>query len=397
MSPATPTVRRVVVAGGGIGGLSMAIALCRAGVEVVVLERAPQFSEAGSGLVLSPNGMKAVAALGADVDFDVRAAGKVYGAGHVSRFLTASGKPLAQVSFADSERTWDAPTMGILRSRLQDVLLKYAVNSGADVRTGAAVTGYTADPDTVVVSLSDGATVECDLLVGADGLRSVVRSALLRDGAPTYRGFTAVRGVAPAPESDPDGFIGYGRGTVLFAAAVGGGQVYWVASITAPPEVWPRKDIRTAHRDVLGLLDRWHSAAVGMVAASDPAACVLTDVYDRNPVSAWHDGRVVLLGDAAHPMVYTLGQGANTTMEDAVVLASHLRREERLDAALARYTADRAPRLATIVKQSRMIGTMSQLHNPIGIWLRNRMMTLMTRFGGVDRQNATVFGWQPPP
>src|SRR5829696_1682242 len=176
------TVRRVVVAGGGIGGLSAAIALRRTGSEVVVLERAAEFPEVGSGLVLSPNGMKAVAALGSDVDDDVRAAGKVYGAGHVSRFLTAGGRRLAQVSFADSERTWGAPIMGILRSRLQDVLLRHAVKSGADLRTGAAVTGYTEGDDTVAASLADGTTVEGDVLVGADGLRSAVRAGLLADG-----------------------------------------------------------------------------------------------------------------------------------------------------------------------------------------------------------------------
>lgn len=395
------TVRRVVVAGGGIGGLSTAIALRRRGIEVVVLERAAEFPEVGSGLVLSPNGMKAVAALGSDVDDDVRAAGKVYGTDHVSRFLTAGGKRLAQVSFADSERTWGAPIMGILRSRLQEVLLRHAVKSGADVRTGAAVTGlqgtgHAGAGGAVAASLADGTTVDGDLLVGADGLRSVVRAGLLADGDPVYRGFTAVRGVGPAPARDPDGFITYGPGTVLFASGVSGAQVYWVASITAPRDVWPRKGNDGAHRDVLALLEGWHPGATALVAASDPAGYVLTDVYDRDCAPTWYGGRVVLLGDAAHPMVYTMGQGANTTLEDAVVLASHLGGTSGLDAALAGYNADRAPRLAKIVKQSRMIGTIGQLRNPVGVSVRNAMMAVMTRTGTMDKQNSAVFGWRPP-
>lgn len=389
-------IRRVIVAGGGIGGLCTAIALRAQGREVVVCERAPEPRLGGSGLVLSPNGMRAIAALDTDLYHDVQAAGAVYGPEHLSRFMTARGGTLAQVSFATSKDTWGEPIMGILRSRLHEVLLRHATKAGATIRTGTAVTSYVDGDGAVTAALADGSSAEGDLLVGADGLRSAVRAVLLGDGEPTYRGFSAVRGVGPAPVDDPHGFIAYGRGLVLFCASVVGGEAYWVASITAPEGIWPGKDTQTAHRDLLARLDRWQPATAALVAESDPASLLVTDIHDRDPVSGWHAGRVVLLGDAAHPMVYTVGQGANTTLEDAVVLAHRLRVAPTVSEALTAYSAERAPRLAKMVRQSRMMGVIGQTSNPVGAWARNRMMSLMTRLGDLDKQNASVFGWTPP-
>jgi salicylate hydroxylase len=218
---------------------------------------------------------------------------------------------------------------------------------------------------------------------------------MLDDGEPVYRGFSAVRGVGQAPPAHPHGFLAYGRGLILFAAATGGGDVYWVASITAPEKTWTSKDGTTAHRDLLALMKGWDPGLTRVVADADPQTLVLTDIYDRNPVTTWHRGRAVLLGDAAHPMVYTMGQGANVTLEDATCLVHHLAHGAALDEALSAYTAERAPRTAKITKQSRMMGSIGQTTNPAAAWFRNRMMTLMTR-GNPDKQNADVFGWQPP-
>ncbi len=391
------TINSVVIAGGGIGGLALAVGLRQLGVEVVVLERAAQFAETGSGLVLSPNGLRAAAALDTDLADDIQAAGHVFGAGHRSRFVTGGGKTLAEVSFAGSGRTWGMPIVSIQRARLQDLLLRHASRKGADVRTGVAVDAVQETGSGVAASAtSTDPPAEAELLVGADGLRSAVRRHLLADSDPTYRGFTAVRGVGPAPAGDPEGFIAYGRGLILFASAIGGGQVYWVASITAPAGVWPAKSAATAHDDLMALLAGWDPELRGVVAGSDPAGHVLTDIYDRDPVETWHRGRVALLGDAAHPMVYTMGQGANTTLEDAAVLAHQLQNTATLDEALNSYTAARAPRTAKIARQSRMMGRIGQQANPVTAWFRDRMMSAMMRFGDLEKQNAEVFGWQPP-
>ncbi|MGH8791957.1 MAG: FAD-dependent oxidoreductase [Stackebrandtia sp.] len=390
------TVQRVLIAGGGIGGLATAVALRRRGVETVVVERAAAFRDVGSGLVLAPNGMKALAALDADLAADVRLHGNVFGPDHDSRFMTSSGKTLSRVSFGDVEKTWGVPVLAILRSKLHDVMLRHALAAGAEIRGGAEVVGYSDGGDAAAATLADGSTVEADLMIGADGVKSAVRRQLLDDGDPEYRGYTAVRGVGKLPASDPHGFLAYGRGLILFAAAIGDGRAYWVASLNSAPDVWPRKTPRTAHGDLTELLAGWHPDLSAMAASADPDECVLTDVVDRDPVGVWHRGRVALLGDAAHPMTYTMGQGANTTLQDAVVLAHHLDADGPLDAALAAYTAERAPQTAKIVKQSRMMGNIGQVANPVGAWFRNRMMTLMGRFGDPDKQNAELYGWTPP-
>lgn len=224
MARVVSMVKRVLIAGGGVGGLAAGIALRRRGVEAVVLERSAQFSETGSGLVLSPNVMKAAHAITPDLAGDVRCAGDAFGAGHTSRFLTASGKTLGTVSFAGAERAWGAPIVAILCSRLHDVLIDHAGRAGVEVRSAAPVTGYREAQGSVSVTLADGAAVDGDLVIGADGLRSAVRSQLLGDGEPLYRGFTAVRGIGRAPAGQPHGFIAYGRGLILFAAAVGAGR-----------------------------------------------------------------------------------------------------------------------------------------------------------------------------
>ncbi|HZA04944.1 MAG TPA: FAD-dependent monooxygenase, partial [Propionibacteriaceae bacterium] len=324
----TWTAAPVVIAGGGIGGLALAIALRRRDVPVVVLERARDFTETGSGIVLAPNGMTALAAIDPALADAVRDAGQVSGArgqsGHVSAFTTASGRVLSQTSFDGAEERWGAPLVSIRRAHLHGVLSAYASRNAVELRTGGAVTGWAESDDGVDVSLADKTSVPGSVLVGADGLRSAVRQQLLGDGPPRYRGISAVRGIGPVSARWPDGFIAYGRGLILFAAAVGAGQVYWVASIRAPEGFWPAMGPGCAHTELMRRLADWDPDLTGVVAAADHDGLVLTDVYDRNPVRRWSRGRAVLIGDAAHPMVYTMGQGANVALEDAATLAVRL-------------------------------------------------------------------------
>jgi len=397
----TWTAAPVVIAGGGIGGLALAIALRRRDVPVVVLERAGAFTETGSGVVLAPNGMTALAAIDPALGETVRKAGKVFGArgetGHVSAFTTSSGRLLSQTSFDGAEERWGAPLVSIRRAGLHAVLSAYAADRGVELRTGQAVTGWAESDSGVDVALTDQTWVRGSVLVGADGLRSAVRQQLLGDGPPKYRGISAVRGIGPVPVRWPDGFIAYGRGLILFAAAVDAEQVYWVASIRAREGLWPAKGPAAAHTELMHRLADWDPDLTGVVAAAELDGLVLTDVYDRNPIHRWSRGRVVLIGDAAHPMVYTMGQGANVALEDAATLAV------RLDPAagpvtpdvLGKFAGERADRAAKIVRQSRLFGRIGHVRNPLAVRLRD---TMMSRMGGGDQEDATaaVMRWQPP-
>lgn len=390
-----PHVRHALVAGAGIGGLAFAVAARRHGLDVTVLERAPAVTGSGSGVVLAPNGMTALDALGDDVGGDVRGAGRVAAPDHRSPFLSSTGRLLAAVSLGDTQRAFGAPTVTILRADLHRVLLDHAHRAGATIEYGGTVESVRDDGGVVTARLADGREVRGDVLVGADGLRSVTRRHVVDDGEPPYRGISAVRGVGPAPAVHPDGFIAYGRGLILFASAISDHEVYWVASVRSAPGVWPAKSPEDARVDLLGAMRGWDPDLRQVVAGSGLTDQLVTDVHDRDPGTVWHRGRVVLLGDAVHPMVYTMGQGANTALEDAVVLAHHLTVAPSVDEAFRRYTADRAPRTAKIVEQSRMLASIGHVRNPLGAWLRDRTMRFAAA-GDPEKANAALFGWRPP-
>jgi salicylate hydroxylase len=389
----------ILVAGGGVAGLAFGIAARRRGLEVAILERGEFGGQPRSGLVLAPNGMKAIRALGGAVEARVRSAGVVSGGvgqtrAHRSDFLTASGGTLGSVSFDGTEERWGAPIVSILRSRLYDVLREEAIEAGVTFRNGTPVDGYTEIGGGVRVGRGTG-ELRSRLLVGADGIRSAVRAQWVGDGEPRYAGYTSVRGVGPAPAGRPDGFLAYGRGVLVFASPVGGGRLYWVATVRSAKRVWPAKSANATRAGLLELLRGWHPDIVDMVAASDEREWVVTDVHDRTPLRKLAGGRIALLGDAAHPMVPTLGQGANAALEDAVVLAHHLATAPTLSRALDEYTAERAGRTRRLVTTSRMIGMIGHVRHPLAVRMRDTMIR-RSMSGDPARQNADIFGWEPP-
>lgn len=143
------------------------------------------------------------------------------------------------------------------------------------------------------------------------------------------------------------------------------------------------------------ILAGWEPVFRGVVEASDPAGWVHTDVHDRDPVTRWSSGRVVLLGDAAHPMVFTMGQGANQALESAATLAHGLTTLPTLDEVLTRYH-ERVERVAGVCRTSRMLGVMAHLRNPVLVWARNTMMRLTMGRSDAMAQNDWLFRWSLP-
>jgi 2-polyprenyl-6-methoxyphenol hydroxylase-like FAD-dependent oxidoreductase len=138
-----------------------------------------------------------------------------------------------------------------------------------------------------------------------------------------------------------------------------------------------------------------YAAVYGSGAVDQDSPVLAVDVHDLEPVDTWHRGRVVLLGDAAHAMAPTLGQGA-AALEDAAVLVHRLRTAAGVEDALRAYTADRARRITRMTRQARQLGRLGQLTNPVGAWLRDRMMWLAGRFTGQDKPDDWLLGWHPP-
>lgn len=386
-----PTGRTVIVAGGGIGGLAVGAALAEAGFPATVLERADRLGDVGSGLVLSPNGIRALDAISTDLGERVRRSGHVVPPHAVRPLLTASGRLISAEPIGEIGERYGVPQTSILRTALQTALLDHARAAGAVVRTGCEVSEYRDSGDHVEVRTVGGETFTADVLVGADGVQSVVRRQLIGPAPAVYRGYTSVRGRSAASPEYPHGFVANGRGVQLFVAPVGGGRLYWTAKISAPEGVWPGKGRARALADLRGLLDGWHEPIARVVHEADVDDIAVTDIHDRDPDKRWTRGRVVLTGDAAHPMVPALGQGANMALEDAVVLARHLGHAD-LAAGLAAFVAERFPRTTTVALHSRRQGDVDQGAGRARALLRDALMRIR---GRKDAGLPGLLDWTP--
>ena len=345
---------RVVVAGAGIGGLSAAIGLRKAGHDVVVLERAPRIEAAGAGITLFANAMNALERL------DIAQAVADHGApARRSAILTSRGRVLAELP-ADLL----AGAVAVHRADLQSALAQAA----GDVRLGVAVASTRQEGEEVVARTADGTEHRGDLLIGADGLHSVVRAGVAA-ASPRYAGYTSWRGVSPVT-IEPGRFTeSWGIGERFGLVDVGGGRTYWFATKNAaerePDEPGGRK------AEVTRRFSGWHAPIAAVVAAAPEDVILRNDVYFLDPLPRWSSGSIVLLGDAAHATTPGVGQGAAQAIEDAVVLAGCLASGRDLTGALRDYESVRRPRVKRVLKMSRRADRAAQLASPLGWRLRN--------------------------
>jgi 2-polyprenyl-6-methoxyphenol hydroxylase-like FAD-dependent oxidoreductase len=348
---------RVIVVGAGIAGLSAAIALRKTGNEAVVLERASRVDPVGAGITLFANAMRALDRL------DVRDAVAARGAAATrSAILTSDGRELTRVPSDLLEGT-----IALHRADLQAEL---AAASG-DLRLGVEVTAVEQGEDGVVARSTDGSDERGDLLVGADGLGSVVRRAIA-DVPIRYAGYTAWRGVSSVPVEPGRLTESWGVGERFGLVDMGRGRTYWFATRNAPEGEPDEPGGRKS--EIRRRFSGWHEPIAAVVEAADESAILRNDVYYLEPLPRWSDGRVVLIGDAAHATTPGVGQGAAQAIEDAVVLADRLARSDELETALAEYEAIRRPRAEAVLKMSRRVDKAAQLASPLGWRLRNAIV-----------------------
>jgi 2-polyprenyl-6-methoxyphenol hydroxylase-like FAD-dependent oxidoreductase len=352
---------KVVVAGAGIGGLSLAIALRRARIDVVVLERARDLVSEGAGLMLQVNAMKALRLL--ELDEAVASIGAPV---HVGLGRDMRGRPLSRIDMQAISNELGAPVIALHRGRLHELLVR-KLGGAVEVRTNARVAGYEEGDGQIAARLDDGELVRGDLLVGADGLRSVVRAQMVGDGAPRYAGYTSWRGVAPVAGLCAKNAIieTWGHGLRFGMVEISSHETYWFAVANAPEG--ERDD--DAHATVTSRFSGWADPIPALVAATPKENVLRTDIHDREPIDSFHRDRVALLGDAAHPTTPNLGQGACMAIEDAVVLA-------RCTNALGTYDEKRVARTRKIVLDSRRFGKMGAISNPAAVFLRNLALKL---------------------
>lgn len=360
----------VLIAGAGIGGLTLACALKRRGIACRVFEKAKELRPIGAGITMQGNAMLALRAIG--LEDAVRAAGEAPSRVEIRR---ADGGLLVGMDLAPIERAVGATTIAIHRGELHGVLLAHA---GDVITLGAEAIGYRDGTDAVTLSLAGGREVRGRALIGADGLHSAIRTQVLGDTPLRYAGYTSWRGVTHdgvVPKLPPAmvGGEAMGRGERFGWIPVGRGRLYWFAVANAPAGEHDDDHVGA----VRSRFGSW-GVPVGMLLDHTPAAEILrTDIHDRAPVTTWGAGRVTLLGDAVHPMTPNLGQGGAQAVEDAVVLASAIAASPRDPiAALRRYEAARVDRANRIVLAARRLGFMFQTDGAVTSRVRNAVFKL---------------------
>lgn len=363
-------IQRALVIGGGIGGLCAAIGLRQASIDAIVYEKAEAIGQVGAGLIIWANAIRALRTLGL--------AEAVIRAGSVvkrSELRTAAGRTLTRSSPEELERLYGEPTVAIHRADLHAILL--AALPADAVRLGAVCVGFTQDAQGATARFAHGQTDRADLLIGADGIHSVVRRLLFPDVPLRYSGYAAWRGVVATRDEVALGITSesWGRGSRFGIVRVDADRVYWFATANAP--AGQAQSIAERKRFLSRRFAGWHHPVELLIEATPAEAILHNDIHDLKPLACWRQGRVTLLGDAAHPTTPNMGQGACMAIESAVVLGRCLAQEQELDAALSRYEALRRPRTAWVTNQSWQIGRIGQLENRLACAVRNVAMSLV--------------------
>ncbi|MEV0374549.1 FAD-dependent monooxygenase [Streptomyces sp. NPDC050636] len=361
---------RIAVVGGGLAGLTLALALHRAGLECQVYEQASQLGEVGAGVQLAPSATRLLHRLG--LEPALRSSAVEPMAMEFRRWADSSVISRGLLG-AHCEQRYGAPYYALHRADLHQVLVE-ALPPGT-VRLGARCTGVQEGLDGAVLRFADGTEAAADVAVGADGIHSVLRQALVADrprasGQSVYRGLVDGRRV-PALVAEPRVLLWLGPGRHFVCYPVSGGRlVNFVATVPtagATDESWSR---RGRSEDVAAAYEGWCADVTSVIGAADKVS--LWALHDRAPIERWSTGRITLLGDSAHPMLPFLGQGANQAVEDAVALAGCLRdaTSHTLPAALERYESMRRPRTTQVQERSR--GNSTAFHLPDGDEQRER-------------------------
>jgi 2-polyprenyl-6-methoxyphenol hydroxylase-like FAD-dependent oxidoreductase len=378
---------RIAIIGGGIGGLTAALALRQLGFAPQVFEQAPNLLDVGAAILMWPNAMRVLDRLG--LATAIREHGAVL---EKAQWLRCDGKLLNQFLLPKS----DVPAVALHRADLQHTLIQALPQE--TIHLGHVFGRYEQLPDQIIAHFNNGQSVVCDALIAADGIHSHARRQLLNDGPPTEHGYVAWRGVAP---HTPTGVTAgtateiYGRGQRFGFGPLGFGKVGWWAStnksllrdhqMTAGSEAGA-----LAIRDeLLRLFAGWHEPVLDLIQATPLTAFVKNGVFDRPPITNWGDDRMTLLGDAIHAITPNLGQGGGLAIEDAAILArcfeeyvspEHLAAEKTspsIRTALLRFAALRRARAATLARYSRFYGVVGQWEGRFTVRLRDRILSLV--------------------
>lgn len=350
-----PGKLNIAIVGGGIGGAALAVSLRQRGFNPHIFERAPGFGEIGAGVQMTPNAVKIIRALGLyDRMREVSFAPKGSRGRHWK-----SGRENFLISFDDAFLDlYGAPYLQIHRADLLDLFVREL--PATSVTFGKEVVDCTEEKDGALLRFADGGTHRADLVIGADGVRSTVCEKVFGARTPRWTGHMCYRALVPVagpvPHVEPYNSLWMGpKGHVVTYYVRSGRMVNIVAVLDAPEWVEEGWNVKASTSELLSAFDNWH-ADLRMLFSQ------VSDVYrwglfDRDPMPVWHKGHVTVLGDAAHPMLPFLSQGAAMAIEDGYVLAAALKTNNGdVGVALAAYDGARRPRTSRVQIESRKRG-----------------------------------------
>ncbi len=372
---------RVAIIGGGLGGLSAALALHRRGIEAEVYEQTPELSEVGAGLNLSPNALKVLRALGVEdaaIDIGFRPTDQVVRSWRSGRVIAR------QKRGGDVVKRYGAIFISIHRADLLNILARALPEK--QIHLGATCTGVEARNGVAAARFADGTEIEADVIVGADGIHSAVRDSVLGPIAPHFTGCICWRGMVPADvvahtdyAADMTAWWGP-HGHIVHYPVRRGELVNFVAHINS--DAWTEEswNYECDRGELMETYARWNDDLLRLMESSE--RYYKWALYDRDPLERWGEGPITLLGDSSHPMLPYLGQGACMAVEDAYILAESLiRAPDRPVAALRDYERLRMPRTTRTQLGSRDRAKENHLVSPLARLKRDLVLSLRNRFG----------------
>lgn len=364
-------MKNYLILGGGIAGLSTAIALKKLGIRATVCEAAPAFRPVGAGLLLAANAIQAYRKMG------------------MAEKIISRGRLLPRFSILDQQRrilsTLDAEKMGrqygihnfaIHRADLHECLL--AELEPEQLLAGKRATGFSKTDNGVLrVAFADGSNLEADYLLVADGIHSAIRQQLAPQAEERYAGYTCWRAVIDAGEIQlEEATETWGVNGRFGIVPLAQNRIYWFACVNAPEQDPEMQQYRVA--DLSRIFGKFHDPIPAILAKTRDADLIWNDIIDLKPISRYAFGPVLLLGDAAHATTPNMGQGACQAIEDAIVLADELAKNKQdPEAAFRSFENRRLKRTHFIVNNSWTLGKIAQISQPWLVGLRNMVFRMV--------------------
>ncbi len=365
-------IPKVIIIGGGVGGLAAANALTLMGADWEIHENSAEIGIGGTGLTLWPNAMRALSSIGLEKSISSHAdpldLGEIFDWRH---------KKLKSVPLHEVQAKSGLPLLCLRRVDLYTELLKPLDRS--KIFTNRKCIGFSQITNGVRLEFKDSSPLDAELVIAADGVRSRLRDQMLGFNPLNYVGWMTWRGIAQLPaDSFPKSRYQefFGKGSRFGVFWIGDNYVYWYGTLNSI--VHDKPTIDPAHKaEALAHFAGWPSLASKVITLTKTEDLVRTGVYDTAPLPRWTNGVIALLGDAAHPMTPDLGQGACQAINDGIELVQCLQTRNTVAEALTEYERLGLARTSPLVARSRKIGKMRQWQNPAAVMLRNTVIKAM--------------------